>query len=226
MRFENKKVDKETLDRLEKNGILLKGNAKSIDKQKALILLGDAILDRFVKEFVSLWKELFPNCRLQDFKALEEEKQHILGENGDDGKDGEPTEHNYSQCCQRENCTMDSEDCCDVLTKAKEQGKLRPIFIYRASAGEHSFAAEETGEYKQKIMSAYVRDYHLSNPSMSYQGSKRKLSGVYRRFWNKSNKPRYINSKLEKLKHYRKQRGGNFYGSRLALYKFLESYLS
>jgi hypothetical protein len=227
MKFKNKKVDKETLDRLEKYGILLNRNAQSINRQQALILLGEAMLDKFVKEFVSLWKnELFPNCRLQDFEVSDKEKQHILSEDGDNNKDSEPTEHNSEQCCRREDCTMDSEGCCDVLTKAKEHGKRQPIFIYRASAAGHSFVAEMARKYKKKILPVYVRDYQLANKPMSYRRGKRKLPDIYRRFWKERNKSQYITPKLKVLEHYRKQTAGISYGHKLALYKSLEAYLS
>lgn len=169
--------------------------------------------------------ELVPSCRLQDFEASEEEKQHILAEDREHDKDGEPTEHNTEQCCRREDCTMDSEGCCDVLTKAKEYGKCQPIFIYRASAGGHSFVAERTGKYKKKILPVYVRDYQLVNKVMSYPRCKRKLPDIYRRVWKESDKPRYIIPKLKILEPYRKQTAGISYGHRLALYKSLEAYL-
>ncbi len=226
MKFKNKKADKETLDKLNKYGILLKRNAKSINRQQALILLGEAMMNKFVKELVSLWKnELFLNCRLQDFEASEEEKQHILGEDGEDDKDGESTENNTEKCCRREDCPMDSEGCCDVLTKAKEHGKRQPIFIYGASAGGHSFVAEGTEEYKKKISPVYVKDCQLANKEMSYQRGKRELPGIYRRFWKESSKLRYIIPKLKVLEPYRKQTAGNPSGYKLAIYKSLEAYL-
>ena len=228
MKFKNKKVNKETLDRLKKYGILFSKNAPPINSQQALILLGEAMLDKIIKEFykfVNLWRELFPNCQLQNFEASEEEKQHILGEDGND-KDGEPTEHNTKQCCRQEDCPMDSEGCCDVLTKAKEYGKLQPIFIFRASAGGKSFIAKAAEEYKKKILPVYIRDYQLANKATFYRRGKRKLPDIYRRFWNESNQPRYIIPKLKILEPYGKQTAGISYGHRLSLYKSLEAYLS
>lgn len=74
MKFENQELDKKTLDRLEDYGIFLSKNVPPVNKEKVLVLIGEAMLDRFVKEFVSLWKnELFPNCLLRDYEASAKE---------------------------------------------------------------------------------------------------------------------------------------------------------
>jgi len=229
MKFKNKKADKETLDKLKKYGIFLSKNASPINRQQALILLGEAMLDRFVKEFVSLWKnELFPNCRLQDFEASEKEKQNILAEDAKHNRNSNPTGQDSDRFCRQEERTIKSVSRCDVLTEVRESGKLKgqPIFIYRASTGGHPFIAKAAGEYKKKILPVYVRDYQLANKEMSYWRGKRKLPDIYRRFWKESDKLRYIIPKLKVLEPYRKQTAGNPSGYRLALYKSLEAYLS
>jgi hypothetical protein len=79
MRFDNEPLDKETLKRLEEHGILLSNHAPPITKEKALVLLGEAMLNEFVEGFVRLWKkELFPYCLLRDYEATEDEIHKIL----------------------------------------------------------------------------------------------------------------------------------------------------
>lgn len=79
MKFELEELDKEIIDRLMSQGIFLSNNAPPMNKEKALVLIGEAMLDRFVKEFVSLWKnELFPHCLLRDYEASEEEVHRMI----------------------------------------------------------------------------------------------------------------------------------------------------
>jgi len=74
MRFESEELDKEILDSLMSHGIFISKDAPPLNKEKALVLLGEAMLERFIKEFTSLWRnELFPNCLLRDYEASERE---------------------------------------------------------------------------------------------------------------------------------------------------------
>jgi len=80
MRFEEGKLDEETLGRLQQYGILLGKNSSALNKERALVLIGQAMLDRFIKEFASLWKnEIFANCLLMDFEASEQEEKAVFG---------------------------------------------------------------------------------------------------------------------------------------------------
>lgn len=74
MEFNNEPLDKEILDRLQQQGILLSDNYPPMNKEKALVLLGEAMLNEFVENFMRLWKqELFPHCLLRDYEAGAEE---------------------------------------------------------------------------------------------------------------------------------------------------------
>lgn len=65
MKFENEALDREMIDRLMSHSIFISKNAPPENKQKARVLIGEAMLDKFVREFISLWKnELFPHCLL------------------------------------------------------------------------------------------------------------------------------------------------------------------
>jgi len=74
MIFENTELDKKTINRLEDYGVSLSNNSLPVSKEKALVLSGEAMLEKFVKDFVNLWKnELFPNCLLRDYEDTEKE---------------------------------------------------------------------------------------------------------------------------------------------------------
>jgi len=79
MKFNNEELDKETINRLMSHSIFISRDAPPVNKEKALVLIGEAMLDKFVKEFVSLWKdELFPNCLLRDHEASEKEMYETI----------------------------------------------------------------------------------------------------------------------------------------------------
>lgn len=74
MEFNKEELDRQILDRLAGYGVFISKTAPPLNNKKALVLLGEAMLERFVKDFVSLWKsELFSDCQLQDFEASAEE---------------------------------------------------------------------------------------------------------------------------------------------------------
>lgn len=74
------KLDQQILNRLQAQGILLSNQVRTLNRFEALVLIGEAMLDKFVKEFVRLWKEeLFAHCRLRDFELPAVAKQQIPG---------------------------------------------------------------------------------------------------------------------------------------------------
>ena len=79
MEFEKEELDKETINRLMKYRIWLSAKAPHMNKDKALVLIGEVMLNNFVEEFVRLWKtELFPHCLLRDYQATDSEIKHML----------------------------------------------------------------------------------------------------------------------------------------------------
>jgi|GEM_PF-2568864 len=74
MQFDQEKLIKPVLDRLADYGTFIGNKAPPLNKEKALVLLGEAMLEKFVREFVSLWKnELFPGCLLKNYEASDRE---------------------------------------------------------------------------------------------------------------------------------------------------------
>jgi hypothetical protein len=71
--------DKAMYESLLAHNIVIRGDIKDLKKTEALTLIGQSIFDRFVNEFSKIWKELFPNCRIKDFEATEEDWKQWLG---------------------------------------------------------------------------------------------------------------------------------------------------
>lgn len=87
MDFQKQPLDKETLEKLRYYGIWLSDNAPPVTKEKALILIGQRMLDEFMKDFVNLWRhELFPHIRLRDYEATYEDWRNWLGSDYADSK--------------------------------------------------------------------------------------------------------------------------------------------
>jgi len=114
----------------------------------------------------------------------------------------------------------------EVSEPEQADGKGRPIFIYGASSGGHSLAAERTEEHTKKFSPVYAKDYRPANKAVSYWRNKRKLPGFYRKSWSECDRPRYIIPKLRVLEPYSRQAAGISYGHKLALYKSLDAYFS
>ena len=78
--FKNEAAGQKDIEMLQSYGVWLKKDTR-ITKGQAWILLGEAILNRFIRDFVHVWKtELFWNCRLSEFQASEEELRERLAE--------------------------------------------------------------------------------------------------------------------------------------------------
>jgi hypothetical protein len=87
MNYKKQPLEKEIIDRLLSHGIWLSDNAPPVTKEKALILIGQAMLDDFIKDFTGLWKnDLFPYCRIRDYKATDEDWRNWLGDDYSNSK--------------------------------------------------------------------------------------------------------------------------------------------
>ena len=78
--FQKEPLDKEIFERLQSHRIWISESAPPLTKEKALVLIGQRMLDEFVKDFVNLWKrELFPHVCIRDYEATEKDWQKWLG---------------------------------------------------------------------------------------------------------------------------------------------------
>lgn len=216
MKFENKELDKETLDRLADHGILLSKNCPRMNKEKALILIGEAMLDKFIKEFVSLWKnELFPDCLLKDHEVSEEEKQRILG-NQDADEDGSSKLNGQDNngFCEQEEHTPAGVDYGNGLTQIRNNLKVDQQLIsdiYGSCDSRYQSTTKKTQKNRQQVPSGYGENYQVTR-AKPYYVAESKLLKLVRRLW-----------KVPEA--YKKQRGGNSDGYRQTWFRSLESYL-
>jgi hypothetical protein len=102
-------LDKKTTMRLLEHGVILSNKTPPITNHQALLLLAEAVLDDFVKEFKSIVKELLSGCCLDDLKATPEEMRAWFGE------EPEPAEKEYPS--QGEDPPSYSNDCKEVDEK-------------------------------------------------------------------------------------------------------------
>lgn len=72
--------DKEMCDRLLSHGIWISDRVGTLTKSQALALIGQSLFEKFVNEFSKVWEELFPDCRIKDFEATEEDWKRWLGD--------------------------------------------------------------------------------------------------------------------------------------------------
>lgn len=95
MKFKIEKLGQKTLKRLEEHEILLSRNAPLLNREKALVLIGEAMLNKIVKEineFVSLWKELFPGCHIKDFEASKKKQKILSSHDSAEDRNSMPTD--------------------------------------------------------------------------------------------------------------------------------------
>ena len=123
MQFEEERPSREMLGRLASHGVFISRNAPPFNNQKALILLGQKMLDDFVQEFVSLWQnELFADCLLKDYEASAEEVHEWVH-----GGDPQPDCQLCSNTCKEVNEKMDEnvqtklENYLELLDKIREK---------------------------------------------------------------------------------------------------------
>ena len=76
----NNCVDREMAMELLKHGVFVSERVKPISRPEALVLLAEAKLDRFVKEFKGIVRELLSGRRLSDFQVRPAERVAWFGE--------------------------------------------------------------------------------------------------------------------------------------------------
>ena len=80
MRCASNCLDRGIAKRLLSQGVFLSTKVPPITRAQGLVLLAEAKLDRFVKEFKGLVKEVLSGCQLSDFQATPGEMSRWFGE--------------------------------------------------------------------------------------------------------------------------------------------------
>jgi hypothetical protein len=73
-------MDKKTVARLVRLGIATDVSPWRMSKEEALVIIGEAMFERFVKEFRDVWKELFSNRQAGYIEVSSERtRQYVRG---------------------------------------------------------------------------------------------------------------------------------------------------
>ena len=220
MKSENKEVSIEILDRLADYGVFISNNAPPLNRQKALVILGEAMLTSFFKEFSGLWRELFPNCRSQDFEASEEEKKKILGR------------QDNNDLCKREMQTEAGIEYWDMIMPRRKTVKAGYQLIsdlWKNGRVVYLPGKKKTSNYKyqntQQLLPGYAKHYQLPQLKSSSYGSI-KLPSLHKSFGKLGKSTRNINPFAKIPQPYQRQTGSKFFELGTGSYKSLESYLT
>ena len=231
MKIKINKLDKEIIERLQDQGMLLSKNAQQISRDKVFILIGEAMLDKIVNEineFVSLWRELFPNCRLQDFEASGEKK--ILGgqdlaENG-----------NSETTIQQEMPTGAGIEYWNIIMPRRKAEKAGHRFIYdlfRDRKIEYKDSKKKDANYKQQylqqFLAGYTKNYqvyHVPKQLKSYSYGRIELPSLYKSFGEPAKNTRNLSPFTKMPQLYQRQIGSKSFELGTGSYKSLESYLN
>jgi hypothetical protein len=73
-------MDKKTVARLARYGISTDRSLWQMSKEEALVLMGEAMFERFVKEFKELWRELFSDRQASEIGVSAEYAQTYVRE--------------------------------------------------------------------------------------------------------------------------------------------------
>jgi hypothetical protein len=228
MKFKNKELDEETLERLQEQGILFCRNAPPLNKEQALVLIGEAMLENIAKqinELIGLWKnELFPNCRLQDFEASEEEKQHILGErDADEDKNSMPTEEDEAGI-----------EYWDLITPKPKRKPVKAGYQLISDLWKNGRVVYLPGKKKslnykqhneQQLLPGYAKHYQLSQLK-PYSYGRIQLPSLHKSFGKLVKNTHNLSPFAKMPQLYQRQIGSKSFELGAGSYKSLESYLN
>jgi hypothetical protein len=228
MKYKNKELDEETLERLQEQGILFRRNAPPLNKEQALVLIGEAMLENIAKqinELIGLWKnELFPNCRLQDFEASEEEKQHILSErDADEDRNSMPTKEDEAGIAYWDLITMKPK------RKPVKAGYQLISDLWKNGRVVYLPGKKKSLNYKQhneqQLLPSYVKHYQLPKRVKPYSYGRIRLPSLHKSFGKLGKNTRNLSPFAKMPQLYQRQIGGKSF-ELVAGYKSLESYLT
>ena len=223
MKSENKEVSIEILDRLADCGVFISNNALPLNRQKALVILGEAMLTCFFKEFSGLWRELFPNCCLQDFEASEEEKKKILGR------------QDNNDLCKREMQTEAGIEYWDLITPKPKRKPVKAGYQLISDLWKNGRAVYLPGKKKslnykqhneQQLLPRYASHPQYPKRDRAYSHQRIMLPSLYKSLGKLAKSTRNISPFAKMPQLYQRQIGNKPFELGVGSYKSLESYLT
>jgi hypothetical protein len=169
MRCASNRLDREIAMRLLEHGVFLSTKVPPITKEQGRMLLAEAMLDGFVKEFKGLVREVLSGCQLRDFQATPMEiggwfgaGRQTVNESGHAAKQEGPHDNggtpSYSNTCKEvdEKMQFDMQSKLDEYLRLLEQIKQKTTdertavsLLQEVSKGRRSAEIREEREAKK-----------------------------------------------------------------------------
>jgi hypothetical protein len=225
MKFKIKKWDNEILERLQDKGIML-------SRDKALILVAEFMLDKIVREvneFISLWRELFPNCRLQDFEVSEEKKKILSRQKRAENGNSKTT------IIQQEMQTEAGIEYWDLITLEPKRKPVKAEYqlisdLWKNGRIVYLSGKTITSNYKQQnmqqLLPGHVKHYQFPKQLKSYTYDRIRLPSLYKNFGKPAKSTRNLSPFTKMPQLYQRQTGSKPIELGTGSYKSLESYLT
>ena len=174
-------LDRGVAVRLLSQGVFLSTKVPPITKMQGLVLLMEARLDSFVREFKSLVREVLSGCQLSDFQATSteiggwfgagrqtvNESGHAARQEGPQDKEGTPS---YSNTCKE----VDEKMQFDMQSKLEEYLKLLEQIKQRTT--DERTAVSLLQEVSKDRRSAEIRDERETKNSDARTASQQQRS--------------------------------------------------
>ena len=166
----NNCVDREMTMRLLKHGVFLSERVKPISRPEALVLLAEAAVDDFVKEFKGIVKELLSGCQLSDLQATPIEMSKWFGEPPSPASTRKDVHEN--ECPPEKGGTPSCSNICkeveekmkfDMQSKLDEY--LRLLEQIKQKTGDERIAVALLQEVSKDRRSAEIREERESKNS-------------------------------------------------------------
>ena len=166
-------LDKATAMRLLKHGVFLSNKTPPITNHQALLLLAEAVLDNFVREFKGIVKELLSGCCLDDFRATPAEMQAWLGQESDPAKQNPqadkecpPNSGDTAPCsCSHSNTCKEVDEKMKFDMQSKLDEYLRLLGQIKQKTTDERTAVSLLQELSRDRRSAEIREERESRNS-------------------------------------------------------------
>ena len=169
-------LDKAMAMRLLQHGVFLSNKTPPITNHQALLLLAEAVLDNFVREFKGIVKELLSGCCLDDFRATPEEMQAWLGQESDPAEQNRQTQQADKECppnsgdtapppCSHSNTCKEVNEKMKFDMQSKLDEYLRLLEQIKQKTGDERTAVSLLQELSRDRRSAEIREERESRNS-------------------------------------------------------------
>lgn len=169
-------LDRMTAMRLLQHGVFLSNKTPPITNHQALLLLAEAVLNNFVKEFKGIVKELLSGSCLDDFQATAIEIQSWLGQEPDTVQQNEQPQQADKECppnsgdttprsCSHSNTCKEVDEKMKFDMQSKLDEYLRLLDQIKQKTTDERTAVSLLQELSRDRRSAEIREERESRNS-------------------------------------------------------------